>query len=109
MEVLTLADLALTAVSGVASIGIGFVVRFLNDRAARGRLDSALARAAGQALMDPQVRAGIEGAAARAARSGANYVVASLPDTVVKLGVPVQRLGDMVLGEMGKIAGSARK
>ncbi len=64
-------------------------------------LESALGRAAGLALADPEVRRGAERALGLAVERGATYLRRTVPDTLAALGVGAT-LTDMLRGEIGR-------
>ncbi len=64
-------------------------------------LESALGRAAGLALADPEVRRGAERALDLAIEQGAAYLRRTVPDTLAALGVGAT-LTDMLRGEIGR-------
>ena len=72
----------------------------LTDLYRRHILETALDRAAGMALANPEVRAGAEAAVRLAAQHGAAYLRGTIPDTLRRLGVG-GALVDMVRGEIG--------
>jgi hypothetical protein len=64
-------------------------------------LESALGRAAGLALADPEVRRGAERAMDIAVERGVTYLRHTVPDTLTALGVGAT-LADMLRGEIGR-------
>ena len=67
----------------------------------RRLLESALGRAAGLALADPEVRRGAERAMDMAVERGVIYLRRTVPDTLRNLGVGAT-LADMLRGEIGR-------
>lgn len=67
----------------------------------RRLLESALGRAAGLALADPEVRRGAERALDLAVGRGVTYLRRTVPDTLAALGVGAT-LAEMLRGEIGR-------
>ncbi len=67
----------------------------------RRLLESALGRAAGLALADPEVRRGAERALDLAIERGVTYLRRTVPDTLRSLGVGAN-LAEMLRGEIGR-------
>jgi len=64
-------------------------------------LESALGRAAGLALVDPEVRRGAERALDLAVGRGVTYLRRTVPDTLTALGVGAT-MAEMLRGEIGR-------
>ena len=91
--------LAAAIAAGVAAFVL-WLRSMLMDLYRRHLLETALDRAAGLALANPAVRAGVEAAIEDATRIGADYLRRTIPDTLRALGVGGV-LVDMVRGEIG--------
>lgn len=72
-----------------------------------GRVESAVGRAAGQIVEELWRRPEMQGLTHQLVDRGADYVAGAVPETLAKLGVPRDRVAEMVRGELGRLLAAA--
>jgi hypothetical protein len=100
-----LTELMLAVIAAILARAVPWARAMLEDWLARQRLESALGRAAGLILADPQVQARGALALEQAVEVGRAYLRDAIPDTLRRLGVTEERLLLMLRGEAGKRLG----